>query len=40
MAFVTEFLRGIIESNMEDPRERDAKIHDHMNKVKATADKL
>ena len=38
--FVTEFLRGIIESNMEDPRVRDAKVHDHMYKVKATADKL
>ena len=38
--FITEFLRGIIESNMEDPRVRDAKVHDHMYKVKATADKL
>lgn len=38
--FVHEFLRGIIRSNMEDPVERDAKAHDHMYKVKATADKL
>lgn len=38
--FVHEFLRGIIRSNMEDPVERDARAHDHMYKVKATADKL